>query len=329
MLDVLIVGCGNIAGGFDANRPAHESPLTHAGAYRAHGGFRLAACVEPNEQRRKAFMERWEIPYGFATIAEAISAYGRFDVVSICSPTSFHHSDTIASLGASPSLVFCEKPLASNLADAQDMEARCRSAGALLAVNHNRRWAPDVVRLQTELTSGAWGKLRSATGIYNKGVLNNGSHMIDLLLFLLGPMTLSWIGSPVWDHRNDDPSIPATLSTSDNVSVLLGCGYALDYSIFELQLIVERGTISMENGGLQWRLRRAIPSEQFAGYTVLGEGEVRSGEYMRSTAHAVANIYESLSNGAPLASTGESALNAQRLCEEIRTRAVSRVTPTF
>ena len=54
MHEVLIVGCGNIAGGFDHEQPGTDTPFTHAGAYCRHGGFALAACVEPDAERRAA-----------------------------------------------------------------------------------------------------------------------------------------------------------------------------------------------------------------------------------------------------------------------------------
>ena len=47
---------------------------------------------------------------------------------------------------------------------------------------------PDVLRLRDELAAGHWGEVRSVSATYNKGVLNNGGHLIDLLHLLLGPL---------------------------------------------------------------------------------------------------------------------------------------------
>ena len=46
VLSVLIVGCGDMAGGYDEARECAEI-LTHAGAYAHHPGFAVAACVDP------------------------------------------------------------------------------------------------------------------------------------------------------------------------------------------------------------------------------------------------------------------------------------------
>jgi predicted dehydrogenase len=324
MLKVLIVGCGNIAGGFDAERPAGQPPLTHAGAFTRHGGFHVEACVEPDAERRAVFMRRWGIDHGFDDMTGVAAAYapGSFGVVSLCSPTSVHAEQLEAALALKPRLVFCEKPVTPTLAQTEALVQRCAAAGVPLAVNHTRRWAPDVQRLAAELKAGAWGAVRSAVGTYNKGVLNNGSHLVDLLHLLLGPMTLQHAGAALADHWPDDPTVPALLRTSSGIPVHLNTAHAADCAIFELQLITATAVIVMEDGGLQWRVRRVIDSPHFRNYRVLDGGERFAGEYLQATQRAVANLHAHLAHGEPLASTGASALAAQRLCEEIRTRAL-------
>lgn len=324
MRRVLIVGCGNIAGGFDAERPANLPPLTHAGAFTRHGGFHVEACVEPDAERRAAFMRRWGIAHGFDDLAGAAAAYplGRFDVVSLCSPTHAHAEQVEAALAMKPRLVFCEKPVTPTLAQTEALVERCAAAGVPLAVNHTRRWAPDVQRLAAELRAGAWGAVRSAVGTYNKGVLNNGSHLVDLLHLLLGPMTLLDAGAALADHWPDDPTVPALLQTAGGIPVHLNTAHAADCAIFELQLITATAVIAMEDGGLQWRVRRVIDSPHFRHYRVLDSGERTAGEYLQATQRAVANLHAHLTHGEPLASTGASALAAQRLCEEIRLKAL-------
>jgi predicted dehydrogenase len=321
MRRVLIVGCGQIAGGFDAARPPTLPPLSHAGAYRRHGGFELAACVEPDAARRAAFMQRWGVAQGFASVAEAAAA-GPFDVVSLCSPTALHAAQFDAVLALRPRLVFCEKPLTPTLADSERLVARAEAAGVPLAVNHTRRWAPDLWRLADELAAGEWGALRSVVGTYNKGVLNNGSHLIDLLHLLLGaehgPLRVLAAGAPVADHWADDPTIPALLQTESGVPVHLHTAHAADCAVFELQLTTASAVIGMEDGGSAWRIRRVATSSTFAGYRVLDAGERTPGRYAEATLGAITNLHDTLSSGAPLLGSGRGALAAQRVCEQIR-----------
>lgn len=316
---VLFVGCGNIAGGFDADRPSDAWPLTHAGAYRRHGGFELVACVDSDERQGHAFASRWSVDRALLDLVSLEAKPGDFDVISICSPTALHDQHLEFAIGLRPRLIFCEKPVTYDLSSTEKWVGICEEEGIALAVNHTRRWAPDIARLQKELSDGYWGAVRSVTGTYNKGVLNNGGHMIDLLHLLLGPASLQWAGQPIWDFWDNDPSIPAVLVSGQGVPIFLQVADARDYAFFELQIITERGVIVMENGGAEWRLRKAAPSPLFKGYRTLAAAGMESGAYSLAMAAAVANIEEYLATGKPIASTGRTALQAQRVCEQIRT----------
>jgi predicted dehydrogenase len=318
-LRALIVGCGRIAGGFDAARKdAAELPLTHAGAYTRDGRFEIAGCVEPDGDRRLAFMTRWGIPAGFRTIEEAKSSGIRFDVISICSPTHSHAHDLEVSLNIRPRLIFCEKPVTGSAAQTEQMIERCRKAEIPLAVNYTRRWDPSIADLKAGIEAQRWGRLRCAVGHYNKGLLNNGSHLLDLLVYLLGPLRVVKAGKPVHDYTPEDPSVPAWLEAADELPVHLVCGHAADFALFELELVFSDAVITMEEGGLFWRERRPVDSALFQGYRVLGESTRRPGGYELASLRSIDNIFRAIHEGHELASSGESAVAAQRLCEQVK-----------
>jgi predicted dehydrogenase len=106
--------------------------------------------------------------------------------------------------------VFCEKPLATNLADARAMVAALREAGKVGMTGFLLRGAPVVRRMAATIQSGEAGTLIALhTQRYNSsllqprarrnwrtdetqsglGVLGDlGSHMVDLALLLAGPI---------------------------------------------------------------------------------------------------------------------------------------------
>jgi predicted dehydrogenase len=314
-LRVLIVGCGNIAGRFDEARPSTEPPLTHAGAYVRDGRFKIVACVDPDGDRRSAFANAWKVPTAFGAIDAVSHEAGTYDVVSVCSPTECHAHDVEVALELRPKLIFCEKPVATSVAQTARLLEKCAGAGVALAVNYTRRWDPEVCRIQTDLRAGRLGPLRAAVAFYNKGILNNGSHMVDLLHMLIGPLKVLRAGKPVNDYLEGDPTIPVWLEGPNEVPIYLVGGYADDYAIFELQMIFSAGALAMEDNGMQWRERRAETSSKFIGYRAL-QSDVRTpGKYDRSMLRAVDNIHRAVSRGDALASSGETALEAQRVCE--------------
>ena len=322
-LTVLIVGCGNIAGGFDEGRNLLELPYTHAGAYIRDKRFKMMACIEPDEVHRSAFMKRWNIQFGFSSIEEALNLDHRFDVISICSPTIYHSHDIEIAIKLSPKLIFCEKPITTSLSDARRLVDACQKANVMMVVNHTRRWDPFLSELQADIVTERRGDLRSIVGIYNKGILNNGSHMLDLLHFLVGPVSVIGVGKPIRDYLPNDPTIPVWLESERGVPIQIICAHAEDYAAFEFQLIFSSGALIMEEGGLYWRERSAAESTNFKGYRKLDDGLRYKGGYDQAMIKAVDNIYRAITRGDPLLSSGESALLAQTMCEKILHKALA------
>jgi predicted dehydrogenase len=314
-----------MAGGYDLLQPEEALPLGHAKAFRQHGGFEITSCIEPNTAQRQAFQSRWQVPHGYASWQDLPHQVGSFDVISICSPTGFHAEDIQAALALKPRMIFCEKPVTLQLAQTQQAVTDCARQQVLLAVNHSRRWSPEVLQLKQNLAQGQWGVVRSVSAVYNKGMLNNGSHMMDLLLNLFGPLLITHVGQAMVDYFDADPSVDACLQTADGVPIQLNVAHAQDYALFEMQIFTEKGVIAMEDGGARWRFRTAAPSTQLPGYNFLHHGEWVALQGSPALRNAVANLHDALAQGAALACTGSHALQAQSLCEQIQQRALAKM----
>ena len=318
-LSVLIVGCGNIAGGLDAdNAEWVNKPQTHAGAYTAHGGFTLLACVEPDPGRRADFAERWGVGHAYATLDEAFADGHHFDVVSICSSTGSHASDLRQVLDLHPRVVFCEKPLTNDLALSRDIVSEYENTSTKLVVNYSRHWDTRVSELAEQLSSGLWGKIRAVTGVYTKGLLNNGSHLLDLLLMLFRDIRVVAAGPSRFDMWEEDATVPAMLVADVDIPVTINCGHAHDFTLFELEVITERGVIAMRDSGNSWETRLPTPSTIHTGYTVLGKPTTSPGTLTYAFAGAIAEIYDLSQTDAAGSCTGTDALAVQSLCQSIR-----------
>ncbi len=315
---VLIVGCGNIAGRFDETKELTALPYTHAGAYQQDGRFELLACVEPNIQRRSEFMRFWRVKLGFACLDEVLNAGLSFDVISLCSPTAQHIEDLKKVIPLKPQLIFCEKPLAVELVEAEKVVHECAKKQILLAVNYTRSWDPVLQQLKSDIHTGQWGALRSVVGTYNKGILNNGSHLLDVLFYLLGDLDVLSVTKPVFDFFSDDPTVTALLESSNGVPIHLVSAHAQDYALFEVQFIFQKGVLVMEEGGMVWRRRNVEQSATFEGYHYLNQGKFNKGGYERAMLAAVDNIYQAIDGQQALLKTGRMALNVHRFCEQIK-----------
>ncbi|MFQ5741037.1 MAG: Gfo/Idh/MocA family protein [Acidobacteriota bacterium] len=87
------------------------------------------------------------------------------DVVDICSPGDTHHPIAVAAAQAGK-VVFCEKPLANDLTQAEQMYQAVLSAGVLHMICHNYRKVPAVVLARTLIENGRLGELYHFRGTY-------------------------------------------------------------------------------------------------------------------------------------------------------------------
>lgn len=191
--------------GFAIVGSGHVSRYHHA-AIRAlsHRGARLVAVATRDPAKSDAIRSRFGAPaMGFAELCD----HPKVDVIAICTPSGEHAAQVITAAEAGKHLIV-EKPMATRLADADEMVAACEAHRRLLAVAFQRRTQPLFRRLKTLLTDGRFGEPLMASLVlpYQRdqayyaaapwrgtwaqdggGVLmNQGIHLIDLLVWLLG-----------------------------------------------------------------------------------------------------------------------------------------------
>src|SRR6476469_6331786 len=81
----------------------------------------------------------------------------RVDVIDICSPTHLHHEMALKAATAGKHII-CEKPLARNTAQAQEIVNACQKAGVQLLVAHVVRFFPEYALAHSAVTEGQIGK---------------------------------------------------------------------------------------------------------------------------------------------------------------------------
>jgi len=132
----------------------------HAGVLTRLRGVTLAGVVDPRgEAILPDLRDRCgEVPV--FTTTEAALAAAPCDVVDICLPTDLHRRTAELALSAGKH-VFCEKPLALTMADAESMVQAARQANRQLMVGHCLRFWPEYEVLAELVRSGEHGALVS------------------------------------------------------------------------------------------------------------------------------------------------------------------------
>jgi len=129
------------------------------------------------------------------------------DVVDITAPSNVHKEIAIAAMESGKN-VFCEKPLALNVADAREMVAAAQKSGVKNQIGFNYRFVPAICLAKKMIDDGVLGKIFHFRGVFlqdwiidpnfplvwrlDKSVAGSGSlgdlgaHVIDTARFLVG-----------------------------------------------------------------------------------------------------------------------------------------------
>jgi predicted dehydrogenase len=147
-LRVVLAGCGAMS----------EAWLRAA---REMGGLRMVGFVDLREEAARAKAD----VYGDAASVtgasiQAVLEQMHPDIVFDCTVPEAHYEVTLAALNHGAH-VLGEKPLADTLDHAREMVSAAAQAGKLYAVIQNRRYDPNIRRVQSLLVSGAIGQLHT------------------------------------------------------------------------------------------------------------------------------------------------------------------------
>ncbi len=181
----------------------------------------VAGCDLVEEQRR-SFEEE------FRPTNPGLEMYGDYremldkakpDIVTIATGDNAHANMAVDAAEAGVKGIFCEKPLATTLEDADRMVAAAEANGTLLSVDHTRHWYPLWHRCHELVADGAIGEVRSVVLLFHSArsmLFRNGTHMLDAIMWFAGGRP-QWVVAELEDgyegygeYRGDGGHDPAT-----------------------------------------------------------------------------------------------------------------------
>jgi predicted dehydrogenase len=139
--------------------------LSHGPVISKSRDAELAAVFDPDSERAKA------IAADFGGRAfddlEAMLDNGGVEAVVVATPNRFH-ADGVVAAAAHGKHVFCEKPLAIDVADCRRMIEACEQAGTVLQVGFNQRFWSQVQIAKGLVDAGFIGKVHQMRSIYSE-----------------------------------------------------------------------------------------------------------------------------------------------------------------
>ncbi len=194
-IQIGVIGCGKIA------------QTRHLPEYAANPAVKLYGLYDLNAARTASLAEQYGAK-AFASYQELLDDPA-IDAVSVCTANAFHCEVTVAALQAGKH-VLCEKPMATTLAECEQMVEAAKKSGKFLMIGHNQRLARaharakelilqgeigDIVTFRTTFGHGGpetWTVDPNSVWFFDKklavfgAMADLGIHKTDLIQFLTG-----------------------------------------------------------------------------------------------------------------------------------------------
>ena len=240
---------------------------SHAGGYASTDEIELVAVADVDEENLETFGRAWDIPSSQQYVGhEAMLAAENLDVVSICTPSFLHHEHTIdaAQSAANPAVIWCEKPIASQVSAAEEMVEVCEKTDTELVINHSFRFTDKLQRLHDLIhKQNLLGKVKSVSTQYRMELMRNSTHVLDTLVYLLDARAAQVSGYITGENEAVD-SLDATQDVvdagggghvvmDDGSFVTVDCTIPRDVSSMTLNFIGTEGKLYLNNDDGEWR----------------------------------------------------------------------------
>jgi predicted dehydrogenase len=308
----LLIGAGKIGAGYDSVATYYGPSLSHLRALQQSVNVEYIDIVDLDERSLAEVRGRPKVRKCCNTLEKQLLIDS--DVIVIASPTSTHADllSLISGTNTSDGPIICEKPTSSSETDLVVVDSLPSQFKNRIFVNYSRQWSTDHIKIGKLISSGKLGALKFVRCLYDKGILNNGVHLIDILKTLLGnQIDLNWIGNPIFDNGPENPTLSFQI-TFGSVPVFVIGNDARNYSIFEMKFFFEGGTIELMDSGRELVEEQTKSHSIYPDYTVLEQTTRRTTDLT----HAMDKMYQEIL-GEKADSNLQNAIDTERFCLQI------------
>ena len=297
---------GNIADGLGGRHPVLFRPCCHADAYEFNTRTELVAGSTRDPQRQKLFREARGGKPVYSDYRQMLEQE-QLDIVSIATPATCHAEMVIAVAQAGVKGIYCEKAMATSLAECDKMIEACEKAGAVLAINHTRRWDDRSCALKQLVGDGGIGTLQSIQISFGGGRLcRSGSHMFDLALMFCNDTIAcgcGWLGNP----EDFDPGGGGFFETQRGIRLTIDGTVGMRHAL-KMELIGDSGVIRILEGGAEVDLWVREEESEFGHFV---RRHLPMNYAIRSPMmNAVDDLVQCMEEGCPSLSSGVDGRNA-------------------
>ena len=291
----LLVGAGNIGALYDINSESDAEPLTHLSALTKSQQIGWIDVLETNPNHVHRIKLNQKIRYCFASLAELEAHADDYKIACIATPSGTHFSILRALNKSAIKIghVLCEKPLFARAMEFRSQALDIKQMKFPVTVNYPRTWSTDNTGLLDVAAKHDLGACISAVASYGKGLKNNGSHMINLLVQLFdGVPEVTSVGRCCVNDLNQDPSMSFGLIINGHEIAVMATS-SQSFSLFEVDLRFEHGRIILKDGGRVIDCYTPVADPDYSGYTILRHQMSRPTDLGGSMQRAISSVIAS------------------------------------
>ena len=312
-LKVALVGLGGVGQGYDYNRSDNSIILTHATAISFHPKFDIVAGVDIDLSNRQLFESKFSRP----TYPNLSSVYEDFnpDIVSIAVPTAMHASVFHEAMKIPLKAVVLEKPVSNLVDEAEQINYIAKENNCVVVVNYLRRFNPALIKLKEMIHQGKFGKIYKGSAWYTKGIVENGSHFIDLFQWLLGEfqdVKIINLGRK-WDDCDPEPDLSFRFGSTD---MYFFSGMEENFSMGRFELVGTKGMVMFEDDK-PIKIYLSQDDPVYTGYRNVSQKNEIENPGDRNIWFTYDNLAQYLEDGNTLQSTIETGISTLKVVERI------------
>ena len=138
----------------------------HTEGIRRLGNVEVVAIAGSSEEKARKFADEVSVP-GATGDYRTLLADPKLDAVHVCTPNALHFPMAMAALEAGKA-VLCEKPLATTVAEAEQLVQKAKEKGLANCTFHNLRYYPMVQQMRRLREAGELGEIYAVQGTYSQ-----------------------------------------------------------------------------------------------------------------------------------------------------------------
>jgi predicted dehydrogenase len=309
----VIIGAGKIGSGYDT--PKSKAVLTHAHALSNNPRIELVGITDTDSVRGKAEARKWKTVY-WADMRTMLIEVNP-DIIVIATPSETHKDLLREAFKVKPKVIIVEKPVVNKKSEMNSIRRAGSKAGVPVVVNFRRRFDGTVSEVRDGLIKGTYGRVLSASALYSKGILHNGSHLIDLARYFFGEMTSSKMSFAVEDFPSGEPSLGGVATFEHCPQFYFMAGDERSFYVFEMTILTEKYRIRFIHEGRTVTFEEVVRDRVYPEDFVLGPIKVRKTALANAMVRMVEHVVQVADGTESSRVSLEDALKTQESCYKL------------